>query len=213
MFTTRAYEKEALRLVLKEANQVAQALELQEQLPISEVSLVAKYIPPPRLAQRIGGVGNVTTSNYTYYVSAGNRFSFLEHSHLQQERIEFQKKFLSDSARIDTNAAYQLASEFLGKLLMDVEALNRDCSVRVQTVFPTSKSTQSLIPIYLVVWNKARQSGSCAIVEVCLPTKTLLQLRVEDPKYILRPPIVFTNLAELLSTNAPALTNAPIPPQ
>jgi hypothetical protein len=30
-----------------------------------------------------------------------------------------------------------------------------------------------------------------------------------DPKYILRPPIVFTNLAELLSTKTVASTNAP----
>ena len=53
--------------------------------------------------------------------------------------------------------------------------------------------------------------GKCeAVVSVQLfaPTKTLLQMHVEDPKYIFRGPIIFTNLAKLLSrTNAPAQTN------
>jgi len=38
---------------------------------------------------------------------------------------------------------------------------------------------------------------SVADVELFLPTKKLLQLDVDDPKYILRKPLVFTNLASL----------------
>jgi hypothetical protein len=62
-------------------------------------------------------------------------------------------------------------------------------------------------PVYYVSWlKKTGGIGGVASVRLFLPAKTLLQFRVEDSKYILRPPIAFTNLAELLSqTNAPLI--------
>src|ERR1035438_1714866 len=42
-FTTPAYNKEALRLMLNEANSVARELDLQEAIPITESNLVAKH--------------------------------------------------------------------------------------------------------------------------------------------------------------------------
>jgi len=39
-FTTKAYQDEALRLMIKEANKVAQELGLREQLPISRSNLI-----------------------------------------------------------------------------------------------------------------------------------------------------------------------------
>jgi hypothetical protein len=45
-----------------------------------------------------------------------------------------------------------------------------------------------------------------AYVTLFAPTKTLLQLKVYDPKYILRKPLAFTNLAALFpDTNAPTV--------
>ncbi len=71
---------------------------------------------------------------------------------------------------------------------------------------PEGDSGEMFVPVYWVDWTLPEQEGhgSTASVELFLPDKTIRQLRVEDAKYILRPPIVFTNLAELLSqTNTP----------
>jgi hypothetical protein len=60
---------------------------------------------------------------------------------------------------------------------------------------------------YTVQWER---NGQPIVKAVLSPPKNeLWTLRVEDPGLILRPPLVFTNLAELLSTNAPVPTNAP----
>src|SRR5882672_8698979 len=64
-FTTQAYQAEASRLLIEEANRVARELGLSEQLPITRSNLTGIYIPPPRMA-RVVGIGNLSTSNYTY---------------------------------------------------------------------------------------------------------------------------------------------------
>jgi hypothetical protein len=46
MFTTEAYKREALQLVLQEANQVAQQLRLPEEMPITESNLAGAFIAP-----------------------------------------------------------------------------------------------------------------------------------------------------------------------
>jgi len=76
LFTTPAYQEAAADLIILEANRVAEVLNLPEQMPITKSNLVAVYVPSPSMAHRLGGaMGNITTSNYTYYISIGNRFS------------------------------------------------------------------------------------------------------------------------------------------
>jgi hypothetical protein len=96
---------------------------------------------------------------------------------------------------------------------MDVAALNRDCSVVVKPDSDYVHPPQGkFVPVYYVYWRKrtteaGRVADVPAGIRVFTPDKTLLQLRVEDPKYILRSTLVFTNLTYLLSQ-----TNAPTPP-
>jgi len=92
---------------------------------------------------------------------------------------------------------------------MDVTALNRDCSVNVLAFTPQGDKGRSFVPVYWVYWTKGpAERGSVASVELFAPTKTLLQLRVEDPKYILRAPLVLTNLTFPVSqTSAPPRIN------
>jgi hypothetical protein len=82
------YQTNALRLILTEANSVAQELDLPERLPITESDVTAKYIPAPRMARMLKTVGNITTSNYTYYCSVGYKFSFLTKKRLRQTICE-----------------------------------------------------------------------------------------------------------------------------
>ena len=78
---TPAYRKEALRLLIEEVNRVAKELQLPEKLPITESNLTASYLSPPNMAGRVPGFGNISTSNYVYFVTVGNKFSFLERTH------------------------------------------------------------------------------------------------------------------------------------
>jgi hypothetical protein len=205
MFTTKAYQDEAFRLVLQEANQVAKELQLPEKFPIADADLVGRFINPFGYARVKKAIGNVTTRNYAYYVSQGNKFSYLEGTHQDEDCRRFQRLYTWPASRIDTNQAYQLATQWLIAVSMDVGALNRECSVVVRPERDYVHPPQGkFVPVYYVYWRKVgTDGGAAADVRVFTPTKTLLQLRVEDPKYILRAPLLFTNLQYLLSrTNA-----------
>jgi hypothetical protein len=220
-FTTGLYQKAALKLVLHEANSVAEELNLTNDIPVTESNLVEFHISPFGFAYAFRRIGFVATRNYSYYVSLGDKFSFLEGTHQLENCQRYLAGYTWPVSRIDTNAAYQLATQCLSAVHMDVKALNRDCHVAtsVDTSYVQAPPGK-FVPIYWIAWiPKNGESTSAAEVRLFLPTKTLLQLRVEDPKYILRHPLAFTNLAALfpgvatISTNYPVKTiSVPAPP-
>jgi hypothetical protein len=65
-------------------------------------------------------------------------------------------------------------------------------------------------PTYDIGWKSS--NGPAAFVQLYLPDKLLIQLSIDHPKYNLRPPLVFTNLAALFPGNAAITTNYPITP-
>lgn len=89
-------------------------------------------------------------------------------------------------------------------LFFTTEALERDCKLRVQlsSFWNGGVKFRHFVPIYEVVWTSRKKPegfAGAACVQLFAPTKTLLSLRVEDPKYILAPALRFTNLDWLLS--------------
>jgi hypothetical protein len=206
MFTTKAYQTEAFRLVLQEANKVAAELSLPESLPIQETNVEQIYISPFGIGWAKKRIGSISTSNYVYYISRGNKFSYLEKTHQEIFCQQIQKLYNYPISEINTNEAYEMATQWLAKASMDVESLNRDYPVVVQlnrdyVHAPNGK----FVPVYDIFWPRKGLNGSVASVRLFVPTKTLMQLRVEEPKYILRQPLVFTNLEELLSQTNPAI--------
>ncbi len=190
-FTTLAYEDAAFKLVLNEANVVARELRLPEKLPITPSDVVEKYIDSYGMARLTRAVGNISTSNYTYYVSVDNKFSYLESANQQADRLKWYREYSWPISRLDTNAAYQLATQWLTAVSMDVGALNRDCTLHIRPVFVSGNgTTERFLPLYWVYWTKeGKGHGSEAVIEVFLPAKRLIQLRVENTKYILRKPL------------------------
>jgi hypothetical protein len=219
MFTTRAYQNEALRLVIQEANKVAKEMNLPEALPITEDSLIHVYIGPFGYNYQLRGLGNITTSNYWYHIKRDYKFSDLTIANIDAHCREYAMTYQWPVKRFDTNAPYKLAAQWLASAHMDVQTLNQDFDVRValdpywNDVKMGELPKRKFTPIYIVSWlTKGKphySAGSGASVELFLPTKTLLSLSVEDPKYILRPPIVFTNLAALFPGKATITTNKP----
>jgi len=211
-FTTPAYRKEALRLVIEEANRVAQELNLSENLPITESNLVEVFISPPSMVRL--GFGNITTSNYTYYATVGDKFSYLEKHFpdvMNKDYAELKAQYLWPMSRMDTNSACQLATQWLAAASMDVPAIIRDCNVHVEALTPEGKTGAHFVPLYRVYWTQ--KSGSsvspAASIELFEPTKTLRQLRVNKSEYILRAPLQITNVDFLLSQTNASMNAAP----
>jgi hypothetical protein len=198
-----AYRAEALHLLVNGANQVAAELKLPEKLPIARTNIIRLMIYPPRLAKNIEGIGNVVTSNYIYSISCGYKFSGLSRTYLRQEDSELKLKYASPMSQMDTNAAFQLAMHFLTAASMDVAALNRDCKVHITTSI--CPDYEHFTPLYYISWVKRRERfGDAASVEVFLPDKSLRQLHVYKPEYILSQPVQITDPEFVnLPTNAP----------
>jgi hypothetical protein len=196
---TDRYRREAVRLLIEEANKVAHDLQLGERLPIVEDDLVAKYIPPLPIIQKARIAGNISTSNYTYYVSIDNKFSFLERTDLNLAYERLRQQYLWPMSRLDTNAALTLATQLLSSVSMDVEALNREGRVNVLAFTPEGERGAHFVPIYWVYWmpKDSSRNGSIATVQVFTPTRLVLQLRVERSKYILRRPLPVEKLQAL----------------
>jgi hypothetical protein len=182
---------EIVELMIREANVVAKQLKLPEDLPITRSSLVSTYIVPRRFMGAELGLGNISTTNYNYYVSVGGKFSFLEKRPVKSAGEDWSAMLvnhLSPVKAMDTNAAFCLATQWLSALSIDVTALNRDCQVAIRAWTPPGTGKQQFVPLYWVSWGHSAKPA--AMVELFLPTKTLNQLRVEEAKYILRDPLV-----------------------
>jgi hypothetical protein len=221
-FTTRQYQQAAIKLVLQEANTVAGELQLPEKLPIAESNLTEAIITPFGYNYINKKIGSISTTNYVYYVSQGDKFNGLDVADYDQTCSSLEEQLLPIK-QMDTDGAYQLATQWLAAVSMDVKGLNRDCKTHV-ALSPYwngldrlgQKPRKNFVPIYFVWWTSPKNDtegyGDVACVEFFSPTKKILQLTVRDSKYILRKPLVFTNLDSLFPGTAPitVFTNFPV---
>lgn len=199
-----AYRAEALRVMIGEANSVSRQLQLPDRLPIEQHDIVYSFVAPPAIAQMMGIVGSITTTNYVYFMAKGNKFSSLERTDLHRERDALAAQYWWPISRIDTNSALELAIEFLKAASADVAALQRDCSVHVLPFQPRGSNSQHFVPVYWVWWEERDHGeGGIAQVEVLMPTRSIRQLSVNRADYLLRKPLVIKNAHQLLhGTNA-----------
>jgi hypothetical protein len=221
-FTTRQYRQAAVELMLQEANRVAREMQLPEELPITKSNLTEAMVTPFGFNYTDKGIGSVTTKNYAYFVTKDNKFNELVVANYDQTCLNLERQS-RPIEQMSTNEAYQLATQWLTAVSMDVSGLNRDCTAHV-ALSPYwnglttlgQKPSKNFVPIYYVWWtspkNDAEGYGGVARVELFSPTKKLLQLSIDDPKYILRKPVVFTNLDSLFPGTAPitVFTNYPV---
>jgi len=206
--TTDAYRKEAGRLLLQEANQVATELGVSEEVPLTENIVTFTVLPFGWAYMETGHVGAVMSRNYQYGVGKSWRFSSLLVASWSEVCANYVRSYRWPSERLDTNGAYMLATQWLAAVSIDVAGLNRDCVMHAAPAthwnrfrWNTSFTNATFTPIYSVYWIPRQSTNNevSATVELFAPDKTLLGLRIEDPKYNLRKPLHFTNLDELLA--------------
>ena len=152
-----AYRAEVVQRIIEEANKVAHELKLSENAPITESNLTAEYIPPPKLAGSLNALGNVTTSNYTYYISAGNKFSYLVKTDLDKDYPVLRNQYRLPISRMDTNFAYQFAIQSLSKLSIDVHALTNACQAHIIAMMVDGG--REFVPVYWVYWQRPEEEG------------------------------------------------------
>jgi hypothetical protein len=222
-FTTPAFQQEARRLVLEEANRVAGELRLPEPLPITEGDIVRSFVGPFGYTYTKEQVGNITTRNYRYGVEAGYKLSEVGIANWENRCRKYRDECQWPASKLDTNSALRLAAEWLEAFKVDLHALSQDCDVHIEVSEywnglsrGETLRKQTFVPIYDAWWSlrsaPSQRPMPVASVELFVPTNTLLTLQVIDAKYLLRPPVVFTNLAALFPGTAVITTNHAMEP-
>ena len=114
---------------------------------------------------------------------------------------------------MDTTGAYRLARKWMHDVQVDVARLESNCQAVVKAseywnrVKRGAKVTKRpFVPMYDVTWRSPEnlaKGGATAYVQLYLPTSRLLQLKCEDSKFMMRSPLLLTNVATLFPGSAP----------
>jgi hypothetical protein len=202
-----AYKAVALSLMLDEAGHFSKILNLPIPQPLRVEDLSASRVSPPRF----GFSGMISTTNYSFGF-ADNKLRFVHRrGHLPEDESELRAAQIALSKQksfIDTNGAYQLATQWLGAVAADLASLSRlHAQTEQEFIFAepvalkeveTTKVKKIYLPVYNVTWEQT------VSVRILGTTRELWHLRFDDGSFSLRPIIVITNAAELNTRPEPA---------
>src|ERR1035437_1098237 len=214
LHTTLAYQSAAMHLMVGQADFEARQLHLTEPLPIVAPASTNNWtvaMPPD------GVTGRLATTNYFYQFQAGKLFSIIKRP---LGRGAIPNPAESQPSLIDTNDAYQLATQWLAAISVDVPALEskyahsvmqfgaRTQGIRNRSSASATNNLKS--PVFRVTWGgpHGRQPGSNRTdtpitMEILGSTKQCTGLRIQNLEFLKSPPLLVTNAAALLGTPPP----------
>jgi hypothetical protein len=160
--------------------------------------------------------GQIETTNFF--------FSFLDGRLCDVERLSEHEveryardldKLVGQSSLIDTNDAYQLATQWLAAVDVDMPALNKlKWTVSQLHYMPHGATNAVTLPLYYVDFGSKHTSAQNNLpasdeplisVEILGTTKELQELRFQDTSFSRRSQMFITNAFELVRTLAPAI--------
>ncbi|MDE3066633.1 MAG: hypothetical protein KGJ60_03680 [Verrucomicrobiota bacterium] len=211
-----AYKYVAIAVMLAEVNYFASRLHLPIRLPIETSNLTTVTIFDPRFRARLEGRatiygfgGVVGTRHYLFCFPAGPlshpspaKLRFIMRVDTNGFQVysttlpdaEFFSRVIGVHSVIDTNGAYQLASNWLEAVGVDVERLQREHPVIVRHLRMVDGS---LLPLFHVYWGPKTNT----VIDVMLTgaNKSLLYLRQNDDSYLGRPFSLIKDADQLLA--------------
>ena len=203
-FVSLTYKLAAINLMVGEANFISKEIALNEPEKIRMEVLVSARVRPPRF----GFGGTIETSNYVYSFPGNGKLSFIHRKGPEAEPDQsYKEKLAAQRSLIDTNGAYLLATQWLGAIRADLKSLARLPLTIEQEYFfkepvplqeiETTKQSKIYLPIFNVYWGGAAEGP--VNIRILGTHKQLLSIRFEDASFLLRPPLILTNAADLLT--------------
>jgi hypothetical protein len=203
-----AYKATVVAMALTQATQLAQRLNLPCQKPISQPDVKSAFVTPPGLSKPMLPSVSFDTRDFTFSFTDGKLHVIHGYAYNDWDMAHYHQ-WVKMPSLIDTNAAYQLATNWLSAVSVDVAALNRQYSVSVgQPHFwknPRVDTNLVALPIYQVKWGCDAGGNAQVAVEIFGPTKELMDLTMTDQSFL-----THTNL---YLTNSTELNNVPNPPK
>ena len=167
-------------------------------------------------ALEIGPTGQIETTNFGFYFYAGKLRGVMCLSAHEVERYARDlDQLVGQPSLLDTNGAYQLATQWLAAVDMDMAALNKQKWVVHQLRYLPRESINSvLLPLYYVDFGNKHFPASGNLhafdeplvsVEVLGTTRELQDLTINDPSFSRRALLLITNTLDLVRRPNPPM--------
>ncbi len=227
--TSFAYRKVASQMMLKEANYFCEQLALPAPRPL-QLSDVSVQVSPPWFsriestnvaltrADRIrtanfGASGAIETRDFAFYFDRAGKLWSVHRTKIKGKDsiLDLYPELAKSSPLIDTNGAYELATQWLSSISVNVLALEQKYKPDVrqwlfwgkarnlpkdQWAMPSvTRTNETMLPIFDVGWGQA--DAPAVKVTILGTTKELLELQMQDSSVSRRNPLIITNGAAL----------------
>ena len=215
-----AYKYVAIAVMLAEINHSANRLHLPMDLPVKNSDIRAARVSDPRVRSRsehrpteYGFSGFIDTEKYSFSFPAGlfkhpspgklryiirldSGYQAYSTTKTQSDlpTLEFLPQLVGIHSTIDTNEAYQIATNWLMAIDVDVQRLEKEQPLIVEH---QSLRDYGPLPLFKVSWGK--DEIPAVSVLIAGNTKDLLRLRQEDDSYSRRPFTLIKDMDKLLA--------------
>ena len=167
-------------------------------------------------ALKIGLYGRIDTANFEFGFDQGR---LLHVQRLSEPMVEYYARNLDDligkPSLIDTNGAYQLATQWLAAVDVDMAALGKLKWTVNQLHYLARGATNTVtLPFYFVDFGTKHYPASGNLhafdeplvsVKILGTTKELIELYFLDSSFCRRPPLLMTNALDLVRTPNPSV--------
>jgi hypothetical protein len=167
-------------------------------------------------ALEIGAMGTIETTNYEFMFYNGKLWDVMR---LSEHYIEYYAhdldKLVGKPSLIDTNGAYQLSTQWLAAVDVDMTRLAKlKWTVNQLHYRPLGATNYVTLPLYYVDFGVKHYAASNNLkafdeplvsVEVLGTTKELQELKINDRTFSRRPLLFITNVLDLVQTANPKM--------
>jgi hypothetical protein len=155
--------------------------------------------------------GQIETTNF-FFGFLNGKLSDVER--LSEHDVEYYSrdldKLVGKTSLIDTNSAFQLATQWLAAVNMDMEAIGKlKCSVNQLHYKSVGATNYTLLPIFYVDFGTKHDSSNGNVkpideplisVEILGTTEQLQEMRFQDGSFSKRSQMIISNAFDLIST-------------
>ena len=197
-----AYKYVAVAAMLAEINFCAARLHMSGNFPLKQEQIETQIVFHPKL---IGFAGRMDAEGYSFCFTKSGQLRYITQVNEQRNvcHVDYLERLSKTTGVIDTNTAYQLATNWLCSIDVDVRRLERDHPhvTRQREILSRSGGTNPVAFVPLPLFDVKWCAGDDTIVDILVSGRSgdFLAIRQEEVAYSRRPAELLKDTEKLLA--------------